>query len=759
MARLVAALTVLLTVIIGTPALGQSDGRATVTIAWASEDTHAGRFGQIPEGGSDELVIRRDATDGALDVEFELRGEAVDGGDVVTSGGTVHFGPGQEEARVPVAAAQDTDAEHPEHVLAVLVPSDAFLLAERDFAATAYVVDDEEPVVEVAATDPDGFEHDDHRSRDVMWVLLRRGDPTVGLDVRADLTPLSSDPPWFERDAKGEPSGTISLRNEVVELPLQVDPEHVVCYSVGSHTGNPCDNDHQHRDGASPHPNRALELVVRESDGYRVGERDRASTRIANDDPTVERIAGKTRVETAAATAEWWWNACLGHAESTPWDGPCRPESVVLARADDPADALSAAALASALEAPVLLTPPDHLHEAAAEVLRSRPRTVYLVGGTAALSEAVARAAHEHADFVDRIAGTDRFATAAEVVRTLDPDEVYVVEGADSNPTRGWPDAVSVSWTGRPLLMTTTAKLPEATRAVLEERDIGAATIVGGTTAVSVAVEEELSGLVDDVSRIAGADRYATSAAVVRDQYRQPARVPFPGQELWSTNIWLATGRNWPDALAGGPTVALDRGALVLVDGSDPAGSQSTRDWLRNLDLSYGRVRVLGGQAAVTDAVVSAIRNDVGTPGVPEPSPELAREPFGGLTLDTHVDRDRYGPGDPVRIFVRRCTGDAPFTRLHDDFRSSLSVRVVNDGGRSVASIQHLRPWSTGEWDVLPPRQCLLFAWLWTPTDQPVGRYRVEARWAWDSPIVHVPYEERPSATSASFELTNGSER
>src|SRR5690554_5894895 len=63
---------------------------------------------------------------------------------------------------------------------------------------------------------------------------------------------------------------------------------------------------------------------------------------------------------------------------------------VFLARADDPGDALAAGGLAGTLGASVLLTAPDRLSPPAAAVLEAqRPDLVVLVGGTAALSEAV----------------------------------------------------------------------------------------------------------------------------------------------------------------------------------------------------------------------------------------------------------------------------------------------------------------------------------------------------------------------------------
>lgn len=92
------------------------------------------------------------------------------------------------------------------------------------------------------------------------------------------------------------------------------------------------------------------------------------------------------------------------------------PTMVFLARADDPVDALAAGGLAGTLGASVLLTAPDRLSPPAAAVLEAqRPDLVVLVGGTAALSEAVEADVVALGLVVRRVAAGERTATAAEV--------------------------------------------------------------------------------------------------------------------------------------------------------------------------------------------------------------------------------------------------------------------------------------------------------------------------------------------------------
>lgn len=98
------------------------------------------------------------------------------------------------------------------------------------------------------------------------------------------------------------------------------------------------------------------------------------------------------------------------------------------------------------------------------------------------------------------------------------------------------------------------------------------------------------------VGRAAGADRYGTAAAVSREL------IPSPGIGIGT--VFVATGEQFPDALAGGPAAASHDAPLLLVRAS--AIPAATRDEL--LRLRPARIVVLGGPGAVSDAVLVALR-------------------------------------------------------------------------------------------------------------------------------------------------------
>ncbi|HEX9889234.1 MAG TPA: cell wall-binding repeat-containing protein, partial [Nitriliruptorales bacterium] len=316
------------------------------------------------------------------------------------------------------------------------------------------------------------------------------------------------------------------------------------------------------------------------------------------------RHAGATRVNTAAQVSQ----------SSFP-QGTAR--SAVIARADDYADALAGVPLAWWEDGPILLTGRDRLDAVTGtEIERLGVDTVYVLGGEAALSAQVVAdiAAAGVADVV-RIGGADRFATSAMIAGRLPAtDHAYVVEGRNSDPNRGWPDALAVgplaAYNGNPVLLVTRDALPPATSAAFGDLDITEATIVGGPAAVAAAVEDAIAAEDVTVRRIAGEDRYDTSARLAT--VAQAAG-------LTDHRVWVATGRNWPDALAAGPTITANGGVLLLVDGEGLA--DVTIDYLREHSEDVEVVTILGGDAAVTQNAEVQIRGAIAAGPVPPPQP------------------------------------------------------------------------------------------------------------------------------------------
>ncbi|HEX9766486.1 MAG TPA: cell wall-binding repeat-containing protein, partial [Nitriliruptorales bacterium] len=117
--------------------------------------------------------------------------------------------------------------------------------------------------------------------------------------------------------------------------------------------------------------------------------------------------------------------------------------------------------------------------------------------------------------------------------------------------------------------------------------------ILGGPGAVADAVADQLVAYASDgLSRWAGADRYATAAAV--------SAAVFPGG---ADVVFVATGANFPDALAGGPGGGV-LGGPILLTGRDSVPQVTLSELAR---LAPSRIIILGGPGAVADAVADQL--------------------------------------------------------------------------------------------------------------------------------------------------------
>lgn len=308
------------------------------------------------------------------------------------------------------------------------------------------------------------------------------------------------------------------------------------------------------------------------------------------DATATDRLAGATRVLTAV-------EASMAHF-------PDGAPAVVVARADLYPDALAGGPLASAVGAPILLTGGDALDAAtAAEIRRLGPGTAYVLGGTAALSQAVEQAVGDLVPDTQRLQGRDRYQTAARVMDAIEDAtgsaavKAFVVEGRDADPARGWPDAVAVSAlassTRTPILLVETHVLPGPTARALD--GLGQATIVGGEVAVGTAVRAAIGDLVDEVSEVAGRTRYATSRMIAQSQVTNGG----------AADVVVVSGGNWPDALVAGPLAGMRGDALILVHPSDLGASPASAAFLR--DNAFGDVDLYGGHMAISRAVERGI--------------------------------------------------------------------------------------------------------------------------------------------------------
>lgn len=203
---------------------------------------------------------------------------------------------------------------------------------------------------------------------------------------------------------------------------------------------------------------------------------------------------------------------------------------------------------------------------------------------------------------VTRVAGANRYATAVEASKRAYPngaDAVVIATGAN------WPDALGGSALAGaiqgPLLLTTPDALSPEVETELGRLGANYAYVLGGTGAVSAGVEAKLKQLlgVNNVVRLAGANRYET-ATVVAEEVIASWGADYDG------TAFVATGANYPDALAGSPVAAALGWPILLA----PPGGTLT------VPAGVTSAVILGGTGAVSAGFESMLANEFGSSNV-----------------------------------------------------------------------------------------------------------------------------------------------
>jgi hypothetical protein len=295
---------------------------------------------------------------------------------------------------------------------------------------------------------------------------------------------------------------------------------------------------------------------------------------------TITRISGADRIDTANAISQ------------SSFPGVGTASAVVLARADSFPDALAGTPLAAAKSAPLLLTLPSALDSRTlAEIQRvlTPGKTVFLLGGTAALSSSVESAITAAGYQVLRFDGIDRFDTAVRIARDglNNPATLLVADGLN------FPDALTAGAAAAKaqgaVLLSAGASPVAITSSYISSRPAGGTLFaIGGPAAQAYP-----AGVA-----IVGVDRYDTGGQVAGRFF------PGPG------TVGLASGTNFPDALAGGAHVARFSGPMLLTDPTTL--SPQTQAYLSVKAPGIAGGFLYGGTTAVSDSVKLAAQVAIG---------------------------------------------------------------------------------------------------------------------------------------------------
>ena len=278
------------------------------------------------------------------------------------------------------------------------------------------------------------------------------------------------------------------------------------------------------------------------------------------------KLAGSDRAATAVEVSK----ERFGYKEA---------DSVVVVGANALIDGLSAAPLAAAKNAPVLIAGKNGLDNGSlAEIERAckdlSNKTVYIVGGENSVPYAAKKQLEEKfGAVVVRLAGDDRYDTSLEVDHRL-------VKDGQASTTRfvvggnGAADAMSASAVAAkktagkvsPILVVKKDGIKATTRTYLAGK-VAQAYVVGGTSTASTQVFKDIekvinqtpdvnNATVNKVKRLSGEDRYATNLAVINEFYANPK----------ANGLAVVSGKTQylVDAQTAG-AFAADRGLAVLL--------------------------------------------------------------------------------------------------------------------------------------------------------------------------------------------------
>lgn len=295
------------------------------------------------------------------------------------------------------------------------------------------------------------------------------------------------------------------------------------------------------------------------------------------------------RAEVRLAGADRWATSVAVARQAFPTG-----RTVVIVSGNDAnlVDGLVAGPLARSLQAPVLLTGKDSLPSAVrAELVRRGANRALLVGGDGVVSAQVERQLSDLGIGVERVAGADRYATAAAVARRMGaPRTTAVVASGEAGSLV---DALAASGpaaaTGRPILLVSRDDVPPVTAKALRDLGVTGSTCVGGTGVLSERVRTALPACF----RAGGDNRFDTAVAVAR-----AFRSLVPSNEV---AVVSGSNENLVDALGAGTL-----GHLVLLA---PRGelTAGTKAWLQQTP-TIARLKVVGGTGAVTPSAVMRMR-------------------------------------------------------------------------------------------------------------------------------------------------------
>jgi putative cell wall-binding protein len=291
-----------------------------------------------------------------------------------------------------------------------------------------------------------------------------------------------------------------------------------------------------------------------------------------NTDITNTRLSGANRYTTSADISKAGWT---------------KSNTVIIANGLGYADALAASSLSKSKDAPILLTAKNSINASViTELKRLEATDAILVGGTGVIAKGVENQLKNLGINFTRIGGTDRYDTSKKVAEVMGVDSgIIMATGLD------FPDALSIApiagIKSMPILLSPKKTMNPNIEEFIKSKDIPVSYIVGQTDVIDSSIASKLP----NSKRLGGDNRYSTNL-VINKTFEE---------DLNFETIYLATGSNFPDALAGSALAAKNNSPIFLTGRNSL--SEETINVLKNKKVK--NVVVLGGSDVVSDNIVN----------------------------------------------------------------------------------------------------------------------------------------------------------
>ena len=294
------------------------------------------------------------------------------------------------------------------------------------------------------------------------------------------------------------------------------------------------------------------------------------ATFLSSDQVTM-RISGPGRVETSIEISKF---------ENT------KSKTVILADARNYPDALAASNLTNGRYSVILVQ--NQLTGAIInEITRLEAQDLIILGGTNSISEDIEKVLANIAGIknISRIAGETRYDTCQKIFSQAKKKSLVLASGEI------FPDALATSsiLDQAGLLLTKKDQLPSEAQAAIKDLNHDNFLIVGGENSIQESLATSISNKYQYAShtRISGNNRYETSAKI--------------GDRLVSSTVILASGENFPDALAAS-TLAQKIDSPILLVSKDKI-DQSVIDYFKKHNIK--KALVVGGQLSISDKTLA----------------------------------------------------------------------------------------------------------------------------------------------------------